>query len=152
MQNNVGVSQHDDAPPHRAARVGATCAPEVRHPLPPKLPQIQPPHRARVPFPPVTQPPLTTSRRRVRSHAFAPSREALHTPVSRHAPASPLCSATRVQNSGSAVTREAAQRADARVVGAMTIACSFLLEGASVCVLCQKRKSAPPYACRCIQL
>jgi hypothetical protein len=46
---------------------------------------------------------------RVRSQPFAPSRAAVHTPVSRHAPTIPLCSATRVQNSGRAVTRSVAQ-------------------------------------------
>jgi hypothetical protein len=40
-----------------------------------------------------------------------------HTPVSRHAPTSPLCSATRAQNSGRAVARPTAQLARARVLG-----------------------------------
>jgi hypothetical protein len=69
------------------------------------------------PLKPLTNPLHTTSRRRVRSQSFAPTRDALHSPVSRHAPASPLCSATRAQNSGRAVARWTAQLADARVVG-----------------------------------
>jgi hypothetical protein len=56
-----------------------------------------------------THPPHTTSPGRVRNHCFAPTRDALHTPVSRHAPTSPLCSATRVQNSGRATRRSVAR-------------------------------------------
>jgi hypothetical protein len=74
-------------------------------------------------------PPHTTSPGRVRSQSFALCREALHTPVSRHAPTSPLCSATRAQNSGRATTREVAHLATARVVGAM-----LRHGGACVCV------------------
>jgi hypothetical protein len=69
--------------------------------------------------PVLVYPPHNTSPGRVRSHTLAPSREALHTPVSRHAPTRPLRSATRVQNSGRATTREVAHLAEARVVGAI---------------------------------
>jgi hypothetical protein len=61
----------------------------------------------------LVHPPLcsshTISLGKVRSHSFAPSREALRTPVSRQAPTNPLCSATRNHISGSAATREAAE-------------------------------------------
>jgi hypothetical protein len=92
------------------------------------------------PSSPVTHPPHTTSHRRVRSQSFAPTREALHTPVSRHAPTSPLCSETRAQNSGSAVARETAHFAEARVMGAIG-------RRVGVCVALPKRKS--PVVSRC---
>jgi hypothetical protein len=68
---------------------------------------------------------------RVRSHSFAPYREALHTPVSREAPMNPLCPATRAQKSTRAMTREKAESARVRrVVGAIVGVKSF-----AVCLL-----------------
>ena len=58
---------------------------------------------------PSIYPPHTTSPGKVRSHSFAPTRATLHTRISRQAPTSPLCSATRAHRAGRAATREAAQ-------------------------------------------
>jgi hypothetical protein len=66
-------------------------------------------------------PPHTTSPGRVFSHPFAPSRDARHTPVSRHAPTTPLCSATMPHSSGRAKTQLAIPLAAARVVGAICL-------------------------------
>jgi hypothetical protein len=76
-------------------------------------------HTALVTAPSRPSPPHSTSPGRVRSHTFAPSRAATYTPVSRHAPTSPLFSATRAHNSGRATAREMAHLAAARVVGAI---------------------------------
>jgi hypothetical protein len=85
-----------------------TPAREARHRFPPKNLQIQPPHVAR--FSSLTDtPPHTTNPGSVRSHSLAPCLEALHTRISRHVPASPLCAATRAHSSGSAATKGPAQ-------------------------------------------
>jgi hypothetical protein len=54
-------------------------------------------------------PPHTTSRRRVPRNSFAPTRAALHTPSSHHAPTSPLHAALRAHASGSETARSTAQ-------------------------------------------
>jgi hypothetical protein len=50
-------------------------------------------------------PPHTTSPGRVLRYSVAPARDALHTRISRRAPKTPLCFATRAHTSGSAVAR-----------------------------------------------
>jgi hypothetical protein len=83
---------------------------------------------------PSVNPPHTTSPGGVRSHSFAPSRATLHTPVSRHAPATTLCSATMAHISGRAKTREMARSARARrVVGGIADECECSVLDAHAC-------------------
>jgi hypothetical protein len=97
--NNPAV-EHDDAAPHRTARVRVASAREARHTLPLKLPQItqiQPVHTSPVKVRPLVCPPPPGS---VRRNYSAPSFIALHTLFRRHAPTNPLCSAMRAHSSG----------------------------------------------------
>jgi hypothetical protein len=101
---SANPAEHDDAPPHRAARGIDASKREVRHVLSPKLRQIQPPITSlRISTTPA-RPPHTTSPDRVRSHSFDPTRAALHTRFKRNAPTTPLCSATMAHISGRAKT------------------------------------------------
>jgi hypothetical protein len=61
-------------------------------------------------------------------NSFAPTRAALHTRISRHAPTSPRCAATRAHTSGRPVVRSTAQLARAQVLARVA-------GGAMVCVL-----------------
>jgi hypothetical protein len=109
-------AEHDDAPPHRAARVFIASTREAGHRFPPKLPQVQPPHGARHLSSTFT--PAAHHQPQQGSQPKLPSRAATHTPVSRHAPATPVCSATMGHSSGRARTWEMARKAFARrVVG-----------------------------------
>jgi hypothetical protein len=63
------------------------------------------------PPPPPEYPPHTTRPGRVLRNSLAPTRAALHTRISRHAPTRPRCAATRPHTSGRPVARSTAQLA-----------------------------------------
>jgi hypothetical protein len=106
-------------PPHRIVARSSLHTSSLSPITPPTV--EYPPHTSVARFSlhasPLTAPPLveypphTTSPGRVLRNSFAPTRGALHTLISRHAPTSPRCAATRAHTSGRPVARSTAQLA-----------------------------------------